>query len=50
MEVLAPALPDFVMVVLAGRDRPAHAWHTAPGWAGRTAEVRRGPLSGTYRG
>ena len=33
-----PALPASVLTVLAGRDRPSSAWHTAPGWSGLAAE------------
>ncbi|GAA4788520.1 ATP-binding protein [Actinomycetospora chlora] len=42
---LLPALPSSVTTVLVGRDRPATAWHTAPGWAGHVAELRLGPLA-----
>lgn len=35
-----PALPTSVVTVIAGRDRPAAAWHTAAGWTGLVAEVR----------
>ncbi|GLZ49826.1 hypothetical protein Acsp06_60110 [Actinomycetospora sp. NBRC 106375] len=42
---LLPALPDSVITVLVGRDRPALGWHTTPGWAGGVAERRLGPLS-----
>jgi hypothetical protein len=33
-----PALPASVLTVLAGRDRPSPAWHSAPGWSGLVAE------------
>ena len=33
-----PALPASVLTVIAGRDRPSSAWHTAPGWSGLVAE------------
>ena len=33
-----PALPASVLTVLAGRDRPSSAWHSAPGWSGLVAE------------
>jgi hypothetical protein len=32
-ETLLPAWPPDVLVVLAGRDAPAHAWTTDPGWS-----------------
>jgi DNA-binding CsgD family transcriptional regulator len=41
---LLPALPISVLTVLVGRDRPAGAWHTAPGWAGSVIELPLGPL------
>jgi DNA-binding CsgD family transcriptional regulator len=41
---LLPALPDSVLTVLVGRDRPADAWHTAPGWAGSVVVLPLGPL------
>ena len=31
---LVPALPDNVRLVLAGREPPASAWWTTPGWQG----------------
>ncbi|MEJ8279676.1 LuxR family transcriptional regulator [Pseudonocardia spirodelae] len=39
-----PALPASVLTVVAGRDRPAAAWHTAAGWAGLVAGFPLGPL------
>jgi len=33
-----PALPATTLTVLAGRDRPATAWHTTAGWQGLVAE------------
>ena len=33
-----PALPATTLTVLAGRDRPAIAWHTTAGWHGLVAE------------
>ncbi|MDL5158352.1 LuxR family transcriptional regulator [Actinomycetospora termitidis] len=39
-----PMLPTSVFTVLVGRDRPASAWHTAPGWAGSVVELCVGPL------
>lgn len=32
-ETVFPHLPDGAIVVLAGRNPPAPAWHTEPGWA-----------------
>jgi DNA-binding CsgD family transcriptional regulator len=42
---LVPALPVSALVVLVGRDRPAHAWHTTPGWAGSVVDLSLGPLA-----
>ncbi|GAA1850191.1 hypothetical protein GCM10009836_32480 [Pseudonocardia ailaonensis] len=40
-----PTLPATTLTVLAGRDRPATAWHTGAGWQGLVAEFPLGPLS-----
>jgi hypothetical protein len=40
-----PALPATTLTVLAGRDRPALAWHTAAGWPGLVAEFPLAALS-----
>ena len=40
-----PALPATTLTVLAGRDRPALAWHTAAGWPGLVAEFPLAVLS-----
>jgi len=37
--VFLPALPASVLTVLAGRDRPASAWHTAAGWSQLVTEI-----------
>jgi hypothetical protein len=39
-QVLVPALPDNARVVLFGRDAPAAAWLTAPGWLGLFRTIR----------
>jgi len=31
-QIFIPLAPDNVRIVIAGRDAPAHAWLTAPGW------------------
>ena len=33
-QIFIPLVPDNVRIVIAGRDAPAHAWLTAPGWQG----------------
>jgi hypothetical protein len=40
-QVLVPALPGGARVVLAGREPPVQAWHTAPVWRGlfRSVEI-----------
>ena len=40
-----PALPATTLTVLAGRDRPATAWHTTAGWPGLVAEFPLAALS-----
>ena len=40
-----PALPATTLTVLAGRDRPATAWHTTAGWQGLVAEFPLAALS-----
>lgn len=40
-----PALPATTLTVLAGRDRPALAWHTTTGWQGLVAELPLTALS-----
>jgi DNA-binding CsgD family transcriptional regulator len=40
-----PALPATTLTVLAGRDRPAIAWHTTAGWQGLVAEFPLTALS-----
>ncbi|WP_307835913.1 helix-turn-helix transcriptional regulator [Phycicoccus sonneratiae] len=40
-----PALPASTLTVLAGRDRPAAAWYSAPGWGGLVTELPLGPLT-----
>jgi hypothetical protein len=40
-----PALPATTLTVLAGRDRPAIAWHTTPGWQGLVVEFPLAALS-----
>jgi DNA-binding CsgD family transcriptional regulator len=40
-----PALPATTLTVLAGRDRPAVAWHTTAGWQGLVAEFPLNALS-----
>jgi DNA-binding CsgD family transcriptional regulator len=42
--VFVPALPDGVVTVVAGREPPAAAWLTGPGWAGLVGEVRLNAL------
>ncbi len=39
-----PEAPEHLVVVLAGRDRPAAAWSTDPGWAPLVAEMPVGNL------
>jgi DNA-binding CsgD family transcriptional regulator len=46
-QVLVPALPESVLVVIAGRDDPSPGWLTASGWAGLVRSVRLGPLPRT---
>ena len=41
---LVPALPDNVRLVLAGREPPASAWWTTPGWQGLFRDISLGPL------
>jgi DNA-binding CsgD family transcriptional regulator len=40
-----PTLPATTLTVLAGRDRPAAAWHTTAGWQGLVAEFPLAALS-----
>jgi len=40
-----PAMPATTLTVLAGRDRPATAWHTTAGWQGLVAEFPLAALS-----
>lgn len=40
-----PAMPASLLTVLAGRDRPTPAWHSAAGWPGLVAEFPLGALS-----
>lgn len=42
--VLLPALPASVLTIIAGRERPASAWRTGPGWAGLVREIPLGAL------
>ncbi len=42
---LLPALPATTLTVLAGRDRPAMAWHVTAGWQGLVAEFPLAALS-----
>ena len=42
-EAFLPQMPEALLVVLAGRNRPAPPWRTDPGWSALTAEM---PLSG----
>ncbi|MGG5260392.1 LuxR C-terminal-related transcriptional regulator [Phycicoccus avicenniae] len=39
-----PAMPASTLTVLAGRDRPAAAWYSAPGWGGLVTELPLGAL------
>ena len=39
-----PCLPDTVLTVIAGRDRPGAAWLASPGWSDLVREVAVGPL------
>jgi hypothetical protein len=39
-QVFMPALPDNVRVILCGRDAPAAAWLSAPGWHGLFRVIR----------
>jgi len=43
-QVLLPALPDNVRVVIGGREAPV-AWHTLPGWNTVFRSVALGPLA-----
>ncbi|MBI2859344.1 MAG: winged helix-turn-helix domain-containing protein [Chloroflexi bacterium] len=43
-QVLVPALPDNVRVVLFGREAPVPAWLAAPEWAGLFQHISLGPL------
>ncbi|MBJ7454951.1 MAG: AAA family ATPase [Thermoleophilia bacterium] len=43
-QTLMPALPDSVMVILAGRDAPGAAWLASPGWAGLMRDLALSPL------
>ena len=43
-QALLPRLPETVLTLVAGRDAPATAWMTTPGWAGLVRELRLGPL------
>jgi hypothetical protein len=44
-QVFAPALPDNVRLVLAGREPPAAMWFTGPGWSGLSTSLLLGPLA-----
>src|ERR1043166_8055273 len=44
-QVFAPALPDNVRLVLAGREPPAAMWFTGPGWSGLSTSLPLGPLA-----
>ena len=39
-----PCLPDTVLTVIAGRDRPGTGWLASPGWSDLVQEVPLGPL------
>ncbi len=43
-QVFLPTLPESALTMIAGRDAPATAWLTSPGWAGRVRQVRLAPL------
>jgi DNA-binding CsgD family transcriptional regulator len=44
-QVFVPAMPQGVVLMIAGRDRPGAGWLTTPGWAGLVREVHLGPLT-----
>ncbi len=50
-QVLVPALPDSVLIIIAGREAPNEAWTTTPGWHGlfREIELRELPEAAVRR-
>jgi hypothetical protein len=44
-QVLVPALPDNVRVIIAGREVPVAAWQATPGWEELFRSLRLGPLA-----